>query len=386
MPLDTKTLFSPFTLKSLTLPNRFVMPGMQRGWCSRGEPLPQMVDYYRRRVEGGVSLVISESCAIDHPSSTGQSSAAYIDEETVEPWSRCIDAVHASGGRMLIQLWAEGALRIEGVGGKHPDAPTISPSGLVHEGRGNGRAATPGELEELKEAYVRSALFARDAGADGVEIHGAHGYMMDQFLWPVTNRRDDGYGGDDAAARARFPAEVAAAIRDAIGPGPVISFRLSQWKEADYGARIAGTPDELAVILRTLRAAGVDVFHVSTRYFWRPEWPGSSLGFAGWCKSLTDAPVITVGSVGLDIDVMTSLLDGQQAKPAVEEALEQLVARLEAGEFDLVAVGRSNISDPDWVNKVRDGRYAEIRPFDRADIEEALDWDSSFVEEAQGKV
>jgi 2,4-dienoyl-CoA reductase-like NADH-dependent reductase (Old Yellow Enzyme family) len=380
--VDTSPLFSPFTLKSLTLGNRFVMPGMQRGWCAEGAPLPQMVDYYRRRVEGGVSLVISESCAVDHPTSTGQPAAAYIDSATVEPWSRCIEAVHGAGGNMLIQLWHEGALRPEGLGGKHPHVATLSPSGLVHAGRENGRAASLDDLEELKAAYVRSALFAREAGADGVEVHAAHGYLMDQFLWATTNRLGEGYGGEDIAARVRFPAEVVAAIRQALGPEPVISFRLSQWKEADYDARIVETPAELATLLSTLRSAGVDVFHVSTRYFWRPEWPGSELGFAGWCKSLTDAPVVTVGSVGLDLDVMTSLLDGPAAKLSLGPALEELVTRFDRGEFDLVAVGRSNISDPDWVKKVRDGRYTEIRAFDRADIEAALEWENPFVEDA----
>jgi 2,4-dienoyl-CoA reductase-like NADH-dependent reductase (Old Yellow Enzyme family) len=380
--VDISSLFSPFTLRRMTLANRFIMPGMQRGWCSGGEPLQGMADYYRRRVGGGISLVISEACAIDHPTSTGQPSAGYIDASTVEAWSRCVEAVHEAGGHMLIQLWHEGAMRKEAVGGKHPGSSSVSPSGLVYAGKKNGRSATADDLAELKAAYVRSALAAMEAGADGVEVHGAHGFLVDQFLWSETNRRDDGYGGDDIRDRLRFPCEVVAAIRQALGPEPAIGFRFSQWKETNYEARIAETPDELGVLLSALRAAGVDVFHVSTRYFWRPAWPGSDLGLAGWCKSLTDAAVVTVGSVGLDTDVMTTLVAKKEAKQAVEPTLRELVRRFDRGEFDLVAVGRSTISDPDWVRKVREGRYSEIRGFVKEDVLDGNEWDSEFMEEA----
>jgi 2,4-dienoyl-CoA reductase-like NADH-dependent reductase (Old Yellow Enzyme family) len=341
-----------------------------------------MAEYYRRRVEGGVSLVISEGCAIDHPASTGQPSAAYIDASTVEAWSRCTNAVHEAGGHMLIQLWHEGAMRKEGAGGKHPDVASISPSGLVYAGKENGIAATADDLAELEEAYVRSAVAAMAAGADGVEVHGAHGFLVDQFLWSETNRREDGYGGEDMRSRVRFPKEVVAAIRKTLGPEPVISFRFSQWKETDYEARIAETREDLAVMLSELRDAGVDMFHVSTRYFWRPAWSGSELGLAGWCTSLTDAAVVTVGSVGLDIDVMTTFLEKKDAKVVIEPALRELVRRFHTGEFDLVAVGRSAISDPDWVRKVQEGRYSDIRGFVKEDVLDGDDWDSEFMEEA----
>jgi 2,4-dienoyl-CoA reductase-like NADH-dependent reductase (Old Yellow Enzyme family) len=337
-----------------------------------------MVDYYRRRVEGGVSLVISESCAIDHPTSTAQPLALYMDDATVDSWAACVDAVHEAGGHMLIQLWHEGALRKEGTGGRHPEAPTISPSGLIHGGKRNGRGATAADLDELIEAYGRSALAARDAGADGIEIHAAHGYLMDQFLWADTNRRTDGYGGDDIRARVRLPSEIVSAVRADAGQDFLISFRFSQWKEVDYDARICHTPEELGVMLSILASAGVSVFHASTRYFWHRAWDTADRTLAGWCKALTDVPVITVGSVGLNLDVMTNLLEECEAESAVDGTLAELCRRFELGEFDLVAVGRSVIADPDWVEKVR----PEIRSFRRQDIKATLEWDSSFVEEA----
>jgi len=121
-------------------------------------------------------------------------------------------------------------------------------------------------------------------------------------------------------------------------------------------------PDELGAMLGTLRGAGVDLFHVSTRRFWRPEWPGSDLSLAGWARKLSNAPVITVGSVGLQLDVMESFA-GKEAPAEVEKGIRELVRRMNNDEFDLIALGRSSISDPQWVRKVRESRYGEIRTF-----------------------
>ena len=156
-------------------------------------------------------------------------------------------------------------------------------------------------------------------------------------------------------------------MREATGPDFTISVRISQWKELDYEAKIAATPGELGQLVSILRSAGADLFHVSTRRFWTPEWEGSDLGLAGWVKSFADAPVIAVGSVGLDVDVMATL-EGEEARPTGNSRIEDLVRRFRRGDFDLVSVGRSQIGDPDWVAKVSDDRIGEIRPFRRADI------------------
>jgi 2,4-dienoyl-CoA reductase-like NADH-dependent reductase (Old Yellow Enzyme family) len=248
----------------------------------------------------------------------------------------------------------------------------------VQAGRRNGDPATPQQLEELRDAFVRSALIAERAGADGVEVHAAHGYLLDQFLWSETNRRDDGLGGDDMADRVKFPAQVVAAIRAALKPSMAISLRFSQWKTIDYQAKIAQTPEELGVMLGALEAVGVDVFHASARRFWEPAWPGLDLTLSGWCKTLTSVPVITVGSVGLTTDQMASILRESEAESTGEIGMRELLRRFEAGEFDLVSVGRSVIGDADWVWKVRDGRYEEIRTFSYEDI--AMEWDSSELE------
>src|SRR5690348_6371178 len=178
------------------------MPGMQRMWCDNGTPLPRLADYYRERVEGGVGLIITESCAVDHPSATQTPMFCRINNATQSAWERCFNAVNRAGGRMLMQLWHEGAARREGGPGL-----ILSPAGLVHAGKPNGRAATLADLESIRDAFVRGAIVAREIGAAGVEVHACHGYLLDQFLWGDTNRREDGYGGDDIRARVRFPAE-----------------------------------------------------------------------------------------------------------------------------------------------------------------------------------
>jgi 2,4-dienoyl-CoA reductase-like NADH-dependent reductase (Old Yellow Enzyme family) len=370
---DRSPLFTPFRLGPLELPNRFVMPAMQRGMCENGSPKPELAAYYARRAEGGVPLIIGESSAIDHPSATMQPSSSWLTARTQDAWARCVEAVREAGGHMLLQLWHEGALRNDG--------GALSPSGRVHPGKANGRAMTREEMKAIGEGFVRSACLARDVGAAGVEVHCAHGYLLDQFLWHGSNVREDGYGGPDVTDRVRFPAEIVRAIRAECGPDFLISLRFSQWKEVDYGAKVAADADELERMVTILRDAGVDVLHCSTRRFWDAEWTGDGKNLAGWAKALSGLPTITVGSVGLDTDVMTTFIEAKDPGSRVPEAIAELETRLAAGEFDLVAVGRALIGDPDFVRKLESGDYKAVRTFARADLG-SLDWDTSIVEEA----
>lgn len=370
--IDLSPLFTPHTIRSLTLPNRFVVPPMQRAMCKDGSPLPALARYYRRRAQGGFGLVLTESTAIDHNSATRQPAAGWIRADTAESWRHCVNEVKAAGGHMLLQLWHEGALRAPHGDDAWSPYPTISPSGLIRTEKVNGRAATAEDLASLREAYVRSALLAQDVGFSGVEIHAAHGYLLDQFLWAETNTREDGYGGADLQNRIRFPAEVAAAVRAAVRQDFIISFRISQWKVSDFGAATFKSPDELAVLLQTIRHAGVDVFHISTRRFDRPEWPGSELSLAGWARQLTDATVMAVGSVGIKGDI-TDMLLKRESSPRLMASLEEVRRRFLAGEFDLLGIGRSSIADPEFVSKLRQSRFDEIRPFSLALLKEAID-------------
>lgn len=350
------------TIGGMTLANRFIMPAMQRELSPGGVPGAEMVAYYRERAAGGVSLIIGEGVAINHPTSTQYFKYARFFGAAAEGWRRILEAVKGHDGKLFMQLWHQGAVRKEGIG-PHPEAETISPSGLVLADQPAGRAMTARDLAEIKEVYAADAVAARDMGFDGVEIHGAHGYFLDQFFWEDINRRTDAYGGD-LKRRAAYPCEVVQAVRAAVGPDFPISFRISQWKTRAYDAKNFRDPDELKIVLDMLRAAGVDIFHASTRRFWTPEFAGSDMGFAGWVRKLSGMPVITVGSVGLDTDIMGSLT-GNDAGSTGAGGLRELLRRFEAGEFDLVAVGRACLGDPNWVRKVRDGRFDALQPFSK---------------------
>lgn len=380
----TSKLFTPFQIKNVTLPNRFVLPPMQRGWAQDGAPSPRLNDYYRRCARGGIGLVIAESAAINHPSAMGHSEGVLlIRREQLAEWRDCIAGVKEEGGRMLVQLWHEGAIRKQGKGGLDPNYPTVSPSGLIRAGHPNGREATATELDTLRDMYVEAALTAQDAGADGIELHSAHGYFLDQFLWPETNRRADQYGGASAAERIAYHVSIIRAIRAAVGEDFLIGFRFSQWKEVDFNARVIDSPKELADMVARLRDAGTDILHVSTRRFDVPEWPGSDLGLAGWTKQLSGMPVIAVGSVGLNVDAMQTMYSDLPLVSDPETSVREVEARLENGEFDLIAVGRSLMADQEWVNKVREGRYADIVPFDRDVMKRALEgWDDQNIRDA----
>ncbi|HZZ54391.1 MAG TPA: 12-oxophytodienoate reductase, partial [Trebonia sp.] len=310
---DIAPLLQPLEIGRLRLRNRFVLPGMQRAWTVDGAPTERMREYYRQRALGGTALVITEACAVDHPSATSNSLFGWLTARTAGAWASCVDAVHSAGAAIFLQLWHQGAVDTGGAE-EGSGFVALSPSGLAHPDKPFGRAASAADLAAIRQAFVRSAVYAQETGADGVEIHACHGYLLDQFLWPAINRRTDRYGGAAVSGRAAFPAEVIAAVREATGPDFTISVRISQWKELDYEAKIAATPGELGELVSILRSAGADLFHVSTRRFWTPEWDGSDLGLAGWVKSFTSAPVIAVGSVGLDVDVMATL-EGEEARP-----------------------------------------------------------------------
>jgi len=337
---------------------------MTRNMAPDGVPARPNADYYRRRAAGGVGLILSEGTVIDRPASRNLPHIPFFHgEEPLGGWQGVIDAVHSAGGKMGPQIWHTG-----GVPSSDDDfvrTALDTPSGLNAPGQSVGEPMSEEAIADTVAAFGRAAADAKTLGFDTFEIHGAHGYLIDQFFWPDTNLRGDRYGGASIAERSRFAAEVVAATREAVGPDYPILLRLSQWKQQDYAARLAATPREMEQWLVPLVEAGVDILHCSQRRFWEPEFPEidgeNGLNFAGWAKKLTGAPTISVGSVGLSGDFFTAF-QGQASQPA---GLDGLVERMERGEFDLVAVGRALLSDPQWVTKVRD-RTEDLRDFDPA--------------------
>ena len=356
--------FTPFACKSLKLGNRFVMAPMSRYFAPGGILTQESADYYRRRIEGGIAAVITEGVAVDRPGSVAADTVpSFFGEEGLAAWDRARAQVHAAGGAIIPQLWhVGGCTDFNFPDSPHP--PLVSPSGLVGPDIPGGRVMTSEDIDGVIASFVRGACDAKRLGFDAIELHGAHGYLFDQFFWDVTNRRDDRFGGPDIGGRVRFAVETVAAIRDAVGPDFAIIFRISQWKTYLYEAKIATNPAELEQWITPLADAGVDIFHCSERRFWEPSFPDDGdENLAGWAKRMTGKPTITVGSVGLDRDLMEDFVAGQSV-PTLK-SLDELARRFDRGDFDLVAVGRALLADPNWLAKVRAGSVSELMPYSR---------------------
>jgi 2,4-dienoyl-CoA reductase-like NADH-dependent reductase (Old Yellow Enzyme family) len=374
-------LFTPITVRGVTLRNRIVMSPMTRSFSPEGVPGPDVAAYYRRRAAGETGLLVTEGVGVDHPAALGEAGLGESDlphmygTAALAGWRAVVEAVHSDQGVIFPQLWHQGAMRMAGTG-PHPEVPSCRPSGVWGPtDRTNSLAKedvlvlavetapmTEEEIADVIAAYVRSARNAMQVGFDGVAIHGAHGYLPDNFLWEETNRRTDRWGGD-RRRRSQFAVEVVKGIRAAIGPDKPIVFRFSQWKQQDFRARLANTPQELEETLGPIADAGVDVFDASVRYFNRAEFEGSPLNLAGWAKKVTGKLSMTVGGVGLS----KGMYDSRRAGGAeASYNFDPLLERFARGEFDLVAVGRSLLHDPHWARKVRLGE--DLSPFNEESL------------------
>lgn len=375
----TNPLFQPLRIRSLELSNRIVMSPMTRTYSIEGVPGRDVADYYRRRAEGGTGLIVTEGVAIDHETAVDHANVPNLHTPAAQSgWRKVVDDVHAAGGKIVPQLWHVGPLW-GAMTQMDPSLKPMRPSGewgplgvtsysaaYVERAQASTEAMTEQDIQDVIDAYVRSATHAVELGFDGIAIHGGHGYLLDSFFWEGTNQRDDAWGGD-LERRTKFPAAVVAAIRAAIGPDLPIIYRFSQHKQQDFTAKIAETPEELGVILGALVDAGVDVLDASIRRFDVPAFEGSDLSLAGWAKKLTGAVTMAVGSVGIGKSLRDSRIEG--VAPVVDN-IPQLEERIGSGEFDLIAIGRLHLADPALATTLRDG--SPLPAFDRAVHEGSL--------------
>ena len=400
---STDILFKPFETRNLTLKNRVVMAPMTRNMCPDNVPGDHVVDYYRKRAEGGVGLIITEGTHPEVNAAEGYLNVPFFHGEALNGWARVVTAVHEAGGKIAPQLWHCGGMRGSGdlkigegeslghtpsgmnVPGTKKIAPQLwhcggmrgsgdlkigegealghTPSGMNVPGKKNRHTMTDSEIQDAIDAFVGGVTAAKAIGFDAVELHGAHGYLLDQFFWDGTNVREDQWGGD-MALRGQFVAEIVRASRQAVGADFPIILRYSQWKQQDFTARLAESPDALESFLTPLVDAGVDLFHCSQRRFWESEFEGSDLNLAGWTKKLTGVPTITVGSISLDKDFIPEPGEGFFSGGDIA-SIDKLLESLEKGEFDLAAVGRALIANPDWANKVQQGGVSNLAPYEK---------------------
>jgi 2,4-dienoyl-CoA reductase-like NADH-dependent reductase (Old Yellow Enzyme family)/thioredoxin reductase len=331
-------LFEPLEIAGIRLPNRLVMPPMGTGLPDHeGFVTDETIAYYRRRAQGGIGLISVEASLVS-PDAYGVGPEIRLhDARYVPGLARLADAVHAEGVPVGVQLWHPGRQTLLG----KPIAPSavpLSPRTPVPH------ALSVDEIHELIGFYAQSALHCLEAGYDFVEVHGAHCYLPCEFLSPLSNRREDEYGGS-LENRARFMLDIVAAIRAACGEDFPIFFRISGEEGAEGGFGL----DETTQVSRWLEEAGVACLSVSGGNWYALHLTippmsverGVLVPAAAQIKQEVSIPVIAAGRLD-DVELAEQILSDGQA--------------------DLIAVGRALIADADWPLKVREGRRDEIRP------------------------
>jgi 2,4-dienoyl-CoA reductase-like NADH-dependent reductase (Old Yellow Enzyme family)/thioredoxin reductase len=336
------SLWDTVNIGDLELRNRAVMPAMGTGYSSEeGEATDRLIAYLKRRAEGGVGLIITEVCAV-HPLGKGfPSELGIYDDSFLPSLERLAGEVKASGSAVAAQLHHAGRETFPQFIGEQP----VAPSPLASRAMGQKpRALRKEEIAELIDCYAAAAVRAKEAGFDAVEIHGAHGYLVSQFLSPYSNRREDEYGGD-AEGRFRFAVEIVKEMRQEVGEGFPIIFRFSSTEALKDGYDL----EYILPLLPILEEEGVDAFHVSCGVY---DSPGNPT-----CPGLHYPPGINVeraavvkGEVNIPVIVVGKLHDPRLA----EEVISQ-------GKADMVAFGRQHIADPHFLRKAEAGKYEDIR-------------------------
>jgi mycofactocin system FadH/OYE family oxidoreductase 2 len=338
-------LLSPIQIGRLTIRNRVLVSAHTTNYVDHaGIPDERAVHYYAERAKGGAGLMCTGASSVTAGSARVRGAMNAYDPRVVRAWRGIADAVHAHDGRIMVMLTHFGRV------GRIPDgAPLVAPSPLID---GNFSQAVPHELDvdeiaELVGAFAAAAARVRESGMDGVELQGAHGYLIAQFLSPASNHRLDGYGGS-LEGRMRFCLEVVDAVRRAVGLDFLVGIRLSADELIPGGL----TLDESREIARRLEgtgkidfldvSAGTDAdlmslaLHIPSMYV--P--PGNLVHFAAAIKRVTSLPVFCVGGI---------------RDPVLAE---EILAR---GQADMVGMVRAHIADPDLVAKLRRNELNEIR-------------------------
>ncbi|MEW1808047.1 NADH:flavin oxidoreductase [Pseudarthrobacter sp. NPDC080039] len=356
-------LWTSLRIGSAELPNRVALAPMTRVSATEdGHATGRMASYYSRFAAGGFGLLITEGIYTDTAHSQGYLfQPGLATTEQAESWVKVVDAVHARGSRIFAQLMHAGA---QSQGNRFLDS-TLGPSAVAPKGeqlgfyRGEGpyrqpEEATAAQLNEVRDGFVNAALNAKAAGFDGVEIHGANGYLLDQFLTDYLNQRTDQYGGTPEN-RVRLAVEVSRAVRDAVGPHMSVGIRISQGKVSDHTHKWAGGPDEAKTIFTALAATGIDYVHTTEYRADAPAFGEEGPSLAALAKQHTGLAVIANGS-----------LDEPEAAAAL----------IADGQADVIALGKAALATRDWPRRARSNESLdELDGSVFAPIADVKDWE-----------
>ncbi len=349
-------IFENYKLKNITLRNRIVMAPMTRNQSPGGIPTQEVVAYYSRRAKAEVGLIITEGIEVSHEASSAYPNVPRLDSiEAKEAWKKVVEEIKNNNGAVIAQLWHCGGFRKLGMQ-PNPEVPGHTASGLVKPGKKVAHEMTLNDIKETIDAYASDAKICEEIGFDGVEIHGAHGYLIDNFFWSGTNIREDEYGGS-IENRSQFVSDIIKSVRENVSENFIVGLRFSQWKQHDFEAKLASNPEELKTILTSPVESGLDYLHSSMRRFWESEFEGSNENLAYWTKKISKIPTISVGSVGLDSDFI------DMTAPATPTSIDKAVDDITNDKYDLIAVGRALLSDHEWVLKMKEGRVNDVIPY-----------------------
>jgi 2,4-dienoyl-CoA reductase-like NADH-dependent reductase (Old Yellow Enzyme family)/thioredoxin reductase len=338
-------LFSPIKIGSLQLPNRITMAAMYTASGSaNGMVTPRQINYYRARAAAGVALIATELIGVDPYGFTNRFMLRLDHDRYVAPLRRLTDAIHEAGGRIAAQISHQGRMVASTFSQRTPVAPSPVPFAMSE----TPRALRRDEIPPIVESFARAALRAQQAGFDAVEVHMAHGYLINEFLSRITNQRTDDYGGD-VRGRARFALEVIAAIRAAVGKEFPIICKLAV-NEGVPGGYDSGEGAEIA---RMLEAGGADAISTSVS-----EAQGQGSEFTKEVPPMYFAPGSDV-PLAEAVKATVKIPVGARGRINTPELAEQILA---AGRADFVVIGRGLIADHEWALKALEGRAADICP------------------------
>jgi 2,4-dienoyl-CoA reductase-like NADH-dependent reductase (Old Yellow Enzyme family)/thioredoxin reductase len=339
--MDLEHLFSPFEIKGIHLSNRIVMPGLASFLIEDdGSITEKTIEHYRRRAAGGPSMVIVEACAVSPEGIVSPHQARIYDDRFVEGLSRIAKVMKAEGAVPALQVHHGGRQTSARVIKRKPVAPSNLPCPTIS---GDVEPLTKDGIQEIVFKFGESARRAAEAGFELIEIHGAHGYLLNQFLSKFSNIREDEYGGD-IRGRARFSMEIIQEVRKRIGPDFPLSFKISAQEFVPGGL----TTQESIEILKVLVPAGLDIVQVSAGNDATPEWICQPMFMEKACLSDSSAEI----KRALNIPVMTV---GRINDPLVAESI------IRKGVADLVCMGRGLLADPEMPKKAKQGNLDDIR-------------------------
>ncbi len=335
-----KNLFSPMRIGKMEVSNRLVVPAMVMNFCNNdGTATEKYIAYHEAKAKGGWGLIITEDYAVDPRGKGFAGIPGLWNDDQIEGHSKLPERVHKYGSKIVAQIYHAGRQTNHFVIGAQPVAPSAIPcpanQEIPHE-------LTKDEIRNIVEEFGDCALRAKKAGFDGVEVHGAHGYLIAQFMSPYSNKRTDEYGGS-LLNRMRFPQEIISNIRAKAGNDFPILFRISGDEFVPGGRTIEDTK-AIAVLLEQ---AGVNAIHVSAGVYGSMQFiippaavrHGWIADFAAEVKKVVSIPVITVGRIN---------------DPMMAETI------IASGKADFVAIGRGSLADPELPNKAAAGKFDEI--------------------------